>query len=90
MTALGFQVQEKGHSNKHKEAVEVMGALMDDGQVTLEEFTALMTGELDSQDLYEAARIAFAVLSRPDAEAQHNGFITLSKLEDVCQEYEVF
>jgi hypothetical protein len=48
-----------------------------------------MTGELDRQDLYEAARIAFAVLSRPDAEQQYNGFITLSKLENVCQQYEV-
>ena len=34
------------------------------GQVTLEEFSAIMTGEISGQDPYEEARTAFTVLSR--------------------------
>ncbi len=89
MTALGFQTQENKRQDKHQEAMEVMNNLVDDGKVTLEEFTALMTGELDGQDLYEDARTAFALLSRPDSHSEHDGLITLSKLNAVCQELEV-
>ena len=47
MTALGFQTKEHHHRReKHEEAMEVMNDLIGDGKVTLEEFTALMTGEL--------------------------------------------
>ncbi len=89
MTALGFQTQENQRGDKHQEALEVMNTLVDDGKVTLEEFTALMTGELSGQDPYEEARSAFALLSRPDKDSQHDGFITLGKLEAVCQELQV-
>ena len=89
MTALGFQTQENKRGDKHKEALEVMRTLVDDGKVTLEEFTALMTGELSGQDPYEEARCAFALLSRPDMISEHDGFITLGKLEAVCQELQV-
>ena len=89
MTALGFQTKEHHQKDKHTEALEVMNTLMGDGKVTLEEFTALMTGELSGQDPYEAARSAFALLSRPDTDSQCNGPITLRKLEAVCQELKV-
>jgi Ca2+-binding EF-hand superfamily protein len=89
MTALGFQTQDHDRQDKHQEAVEVMNTLIGDGKVTLEEFTALMTGELSGHDPYEEARSVFALLSRPDSESQHDGLITLSKLEAVCQELEV-
>jgi Ca2+-binding EF-hand superfamily protein len=89
MTALGFQTQQHHRQDKHQEALEVINTLVGDGKVTLEEFTALMTGELSGQDPYEEARSAFALLSRRDIEPKHDGLITLSKLEGVCQELEV-
>jgi Ca2+-binding EF-hand superfamily protein len=91
MTALGFQTKDSDHqrNRKHKEALEVMDTLIDDGKVTLEEFSALMTGEMGSQDPYEEARIAFSVLSRPDEDRTCDGLITLKKLEAVCLEYAV-
>jgi Ca2+-binding EF-hand superfamily protein len=67
----------------------VVDTFMDDGKVTLEEFSALMTGELEGQDPYEEARTAFSILSRPDGNRKYDGLITLSKLEAVCAEYEV-
>ena len=91
MTALGFQTKDSEHQRKgkHKEALEVMDTLVGDGKVTLEEFSALMTGEISSQDPYEEARIAFSVLSRPDGDRTCDGLITLKKLEAVCSEYAV-
>jgi Ca2+-binding EF-hand superfamily protein len=91
MTALGFQTKdsENHRKGKHKEALEVMDTLIDDGQVTLEEFSALMTGELSSQDPYEEARIAFSVLSKPDGDRSCDGIITLKKLEAACSEFAV-
>jgi hypothetical protein len=74
---------------KHREALEVMDTLIDDGKVTLEEFSSLMTGEIGGQDPYEEARTVFTLLSRPDTETAHDGLITLNKLEAVCREYEV-
>ncbi len=89
MTALGFQTKENQRTTKHKEALEVMDTLIGDGKVTLEEFSALMTGEISGQDPYEEARTVFTVLSRANAERAHDGLITLEKLEVACQEYEV-
>lgn len=89
MTALGFQTKENHRTTKHKEALEVMDDLIGDGKVTLEEFSALMTGEISGQDPYEEARSVFTVLSRPDTERAHDGLITLGKLEAVCREYKV-
>ncbi len=91
MTALGFQTKDSEHQQKgkHKEALEVMDALIDDGEVTLEEFSALMTGEISGQDPYEEARIAFAVLSRSNEDRTCDGLITLKKLEAVCSEFSV-
>ena len=91
MTALGFQTKDSGNQRKgkHKEALEVMNTLIEDGKVTLEEFSALMTGEISSQDPYEEAQTAFAVLSRPDGDLMCDGLITLKKLEAVCSEFAV-
>jgi Ca2+-binding EF-hand superfamily protein len=90
MTALGFQTKATNSSGKHKEAIELMDTLMDDGQVTLEEFSALVTGEMGGYTPYEEARTAFTILSRPDGDRRNDGLITLGKLEDVCSEFSVF
>jgi hypothetical protein len=91
MSALGFQTEENFRDKTHSEEQEVVGALIGhgDGKVTLEEFSALMTGELGKQDPYEEARMAFTVLSRSDGNVRNNGLITLGKLEAVCMEYKV-
>jgi Ca2+-binding EF-hand superfamily protein len=93
MTALGFQT--KGNSSsetsgRHKEALRLMDNLMDDGQVTLEEFSALVTGEMGGYVPYEEARTAYSILSRPDgSDSRNDGLITFGKLERVCAEFEV-
>jgi Ca2+-binding EF-hand superfamily protein len=89
MTALGFQTKENTEKRKHKEALDVMDNMMGDGKVTLEEFSALMTGEMGGQDPYEESRIAFAMLSRPDEDRTCDNLITLRKLEAVCEEFAV-
>ncbi len=89
MSALGFQTKENFRDNTFTEEQEVVDALISDGKVTLEEFSALMTGELGKQDPYEEARMAFSVLSRSDGNIRYNGLITLEKLQNVCTEYKV-
>ncbi len=89
MSALGFQTEENFRDKTHREEQEVVKTLINDGKVTLEEFSALMTGELGKQAPYEEARMAFTVLSRSDGNVKNNGLITLGKLESVCKEYKV-
>ena len=89
MTALGFQTKENTQKRKHKEAMEVIDNVMGDGKVTLEEFSALMTGEIGGQDPYEESRTAFATLSRPNGDRTCDNHITLEKLEAVCEEFAV-
>ena len=62
--------------------------------MTLEEFTALMKGELSGRDPMEAVRLAFAALSRPTGgrgvgKDDAGGGITFDKLKAVCREFEV-
>ncbi len=85
LSALGFQ----GDAGKSKEELKALNSILDDGKVTLEEFSALMTGEIGGHSPYEEARSVFALLSRPDGDRRFDGLITLSKLEAVCMEYQV-
>ena len=55
----------------------------------LEEFTALMKGELGGRDPMEAVRAVFAYLSRHNGDRQSDGLITLGKLQAVCKELQV-
>jgi calcium-binding protein CML len=89
MSALGFQTEGSANEKSHQEEQEMVNTLISDGKVTLEEFSALMTGELGKQDPYEEARMAFTVLSRSDGDVRYNRLITLNKLEAVCMEYKV-
>ena len=86
LSALGFQTGTDGRS---QEELDALDAIMGDGKVTLEEFSALMTGDIGGHVLYEEARTAFAVLSRSDGDSMNDGLITLSKLEAVCLEFRV-
>jgi Ca2+-binding EF-hand superfamily protein len=91
MIALGFHDKENQQHGKggRSRAEEMIESMVGDGKVTLEEFSSLMTGERSGQDPYEVARAAFAVLSRQDSDARHDGLVTLSKLDAVCREHEV-
>ena len=86
MVALGFHAPT---SNKNNGAL--MDEIIDDGVVTLEEFSALMMGELSGRDPEEMLRAVFAVLSRSDEpdERGNDGFITLKKLQSACNEFKV-
>ena len=50
LSALGFQTQ--GDSGKSKEDLEAWETIMGDGKVTLDEFSALMTGEIGGRKPY--------------------------------------
>ncbi len=86
LSALGFQTKEGG---KNQGTIHALDAIMGDGKVTLEEFSALMTGDIGGHAMYEEARAAFTVLSRPDGDSRNDGMITLAKLEAVCTEFRV-
>ena len=92
LSALGFQSKED--TWKSEEERNAIDAIMGDGKVTLEEFSALMTGEIMSGDigghaLFEEARTAFAVLSKTDGDSRNDGLITLNKLKAACTEFQV-
>ncbi len=87
LSALGFQTE--GDTGKSKEELDAFEAILGDGQVTLDEFSALMTGEIGGYKPYEEARSVFSLLSRPDGDSRNDGLITLGKLESVCSEYQV-
>ena len=87
LSALGFQ--SKDNTWKSQEELDAFESIMGDGKVTLEEFSTLMTGDIGGHGLYEEARIAFSVLSRPDGDSRNDGLITLNKLTAVCTEFQV-
>jgi Ca2+-binding EF-hand superfamily protein len=93
MVALGFKAQParlvRGRKRSSAGSAEVEEAMMQDGSVDLEEFTALMKGELGGRDPMEAVRAVFAYLSRHDGDRQSDGLITLGKLQAACKELEV-
>ena len=57
--------------------------------MTLDEFTALMKGELSGRDPTEAARMVFVTLSQSNGDRRFDGLITLGKLQAVCRDSEV-
>ncbi len=93
LVALGFQ-SKVAKSTKARNDPTISRLLEGDGQVTLEEFSALMTGEVGGADPRDRLRAIFATLSREDtakggALAGSPGLITLPKLEAVCREFKV-
>ena len=58
-------------------------------QVTLEEFSALMKGELSGRDPMQTVRAVFSVLSRPDGKRESDSLVTLEKLLAINKEFEV-
>jgi Ca2+-binding EF-hand superfamily protein len=92
MYALGF-----------KETAEVMGrdsigsgdrssswASSRPDDISLEEFTALMKGEINGRDPLEEIRLVFAVLQKPDGPVdEHPDLVTLAKLQRSCRDFQL-
>ncbi len=58
--------------------------------IKLEEFTALMKGEINGRDPLEEIRAVFAALQLPDGhEDVQAGLVTLSKLRRACREFQL-
>lgn len=91
MVALGFYSKKKlleglGGGGGESSAVETIAA---DGAVTLDEFSALMMGELGGHDPTQTLRSVFRLLSRADGDSGSDNLITLGKLRGVCDEFKV-
>ena len=101
MTALGFHRQLRQDSKTYRltgrltgkkssgPASNLLDAIVADGKVTLDEFMALMTGEVLGHNQYEEVLTVFAVLCKSDGEGRHDNLITLDKLEAACRQFEV-
>ncbi len=68
-----------------------MEAILADGSITLEEFGAMMKGEISGRDPLQEVRAVFAALSRsaPDERPEHRGKITFAKLKAACRDFDV-
>ncbi len=85
MVALGFS--DKQTIGDGSQAT--MNRMIADGQVTLDEFTSLMKGELSGKDPWEDLRAVFAVLSKDNQNPDHHNLITLDKLIDASNCFNV-
>jgi Ca2+-binding EF-hand superfamily protein len=85
MVSLGF------YSKKAKSAEDssALHSIIDDGAVTLEEFSALMMGELNDHDPKHMLKAVFTVLSRSDGDSRNDNLITSRKLKLVCRQFQV-
>ncbi len=89
MVALGFhtraQTNSKQISKKFLSSFNDVDS--DDGELTLDEFKALMKGEMAGRHPMDELQDVFTVLSRSDSQAQYDGKITLDKLRRACREF---
>ena len=90
LVALGFQT----HKFDDQKAIHAtfsqsksLKSVMEDGELSLEEFTALMKGELAGRHPMEELKDVFAVLSRSTGQAEHEGRISLDKLRQACRNF---
>ena len=87
MVALGFQ--SKKSIKKKVSGSAVIENIVSDGAVTLDEFNALMMGELSGGDPRETLYAIFAVLSQSSGGNVLTSLITLSKLQAACKDFKV-
>jgi calcium-binding protein CML len=82
LVALGFKNKQIASSSGEVPVGgnSVMSDIIADGEVSVDEFTALMKGELSGKDPWEELRAAFALLSKDDGNAKHRDLITFEKL----------
>ena len=84
MVALGFQNQQSRELSSPSDA---LNSIIEDGAVTLDEFTTMMKGELSGRHPFDEVREVYAVLSRSDGQEEHKGRITLDKLRQACRDF---
>ena len=93
LVALGFQSKVAKAAKAIISDPTITHLLEGNGSVTLEEFSALMRGEIGGADPRDTLWAIFATLSRegPEAEgrAGARGLITVPKLEAVCRDFKV-
>ncbi len=59
-------------------------------EISLEEFTSLMKGEINGRDPLEEIRLVFAVLKKSDGpDDKHPNMVTLAKLQRACREFQL-
>jgi hypothetical protein len=90
MVAMGFQSERpKVRKGRARSGDDVMETIAGDGTVTLEEFSALMKGELNGRDPLETVRLVFHVLCQGEANPGGDRLITLESLTIACRDLEV-
>jgi Ca2+-binding EF-hand superfamily protein len=93
MVALGFQKKQRARNARLQNTnSEMLDSMMEDGTVTLDEFEALMTGELGGRNPVETLLAVFAVLSNCNLDrgkSVEDSYITLATLSEACDMYEV-
>ncbi len=97
MYALGFKETTKANStwmskkgSKKSKVPRVWVGQDHNGHVNLDEFTALMKGEINGRDPLEEIRAVFFVLQRPiGPNDPQTGLVTLSKLRRACKEFQL-
>ena len=91
MVAMGFQSERpKVRKGRARSGDDVMETIAGDGTVTLEEFSALMKGELNGRDPLETVRLVFHVLCQGEANPGGDRLITLESLTIACRDLEVW
>jgi Ca2+-binding EF-hand superfamily protein len=95
MYALGFmdnterRRRDSNSSGDLSSSWAVPGSSTSD-EISLEEFTLLMKGEINGRDPLEEIRLIFAVLQKSDSlNDQHPDIITLAKLQRSCREFQL-
>jgi Ca2+-binding EF-hand superfamily protein len=59
-------------------------------EISLEEFTSLMKGEINGRDPLEEIRLIFTVLQKSEGpEDLHPNIVTLAKLQRACREFQL-
>jgi Ca2+-binding EF-hand superfamily protein len=87
MDALGFR--DMRSKKVDSSTTELMENVLADGAMSLDEFIAVMMGVISGRGPLEDVKAVFAVLSRSDGLAEHDGLITLSKLQAANQDFAV-
>ena len=91
LVAMGFQrknANPKRQSNMDNTS-QMIQTIAADGSVSLEEFTALMMGEISGRDSMDNLHSVFHVLSSTNESSGYDNLITLTKLQQACETFEV-
>ena len=99
MYALGFKENAEGRRrdsySSHVSSGERQNSWAGPGssssdEISLEEFTSLMKGEINGRDPLEEIRLIFIVLQKSDSpDDQYPNIVTLAKLQRACRQFQL-